>query len=716
MAERSFKQEVEKLRLGPGEEFRGEGILAVTKALLQCGVGYVGGYQGAPISHLMDVLVDAQDVLEELDVRFEANASEAAACAMLAASVHYPIRGAVTFKAPVGINVASDALANLSSGGVTGGALVVVGEDYGEGSSIMQERSHAYATKSQIWLLDPRPNLPSIVKAVEDGFELSEASNTPVMLELRIRACHVYGSFMTKANRRPTLSVTQALNEPKRQTDRIVLPPASYAHEQEKISQRWPAAVEFIRSRQLNEVFGPASGKTGIVMQGGMYNGVIRALQRLGLADLYGETRIPLYVLNVTYPLVEDEFLAFCKGKSAVLVVEEGQPAYIEDAMAAILYRARGSVQLSGKDVLPMAGEYIGQHVLEGLTAFLARHAPEELPAGTAQSQDKPIAESGNNLADAVPVRPPSFCTGCPERPVFAALKMVQQERGSLQVAGDIGCHLFGSLAPFEIGGTTMGYGLGPASNAAFDGGGSQRPVSIIGDGGFWHNGLTSSVGNAVFNKSDGVILVVDNFYSAATGGQDVLSSRAENRSKSTGHPISAAVKGIGVEWVREVNDTYDVATMRDTLKAALDTDHEGPKVIVASSECMLNRQRRERPVVNQSIAAGERVVKPRFGVDDDVCTGDHACIRLSGCPSLSLKTLDDPLRDDPVAHIDQSCVGCGNCGEVADAAVLCPSFYRADVVHNPGWFERLRHRLTLGLIGILQRRRSRRVLGFEPT
>jgi len=230
MAERSFKQEVEKLRLGPGEEFRGEAILAVTKALLQCGVGYVGGYQGAPISHLMDVLVDAQDVLEELDVRFEANASEAAACAMLAASVHYPIRGAVTFKAPVGINVASDALANLSSGGVTGGALVVVGEDYGEGSSIMQERSHAYATKSQIWLLDPRPNLPSIVKAVEDGFELSEASNTPVMLELRIRACHVYGSFMTKANRRPTLSVTQALDEPRRQTDRIVLPPASYAH------------------------------------------------------------------------------------------------------------------------------------------------------------------------------------------------------------------------------------------------------------------------------------------------------------------------------------------------------------------------------------------------------------------------------------------------------------------------------------------------------
>src|SRR5512134_3220766 len=182
MAERSFKKEVQKLRLGQGEVFHGEGILAVTKALLQSGVAYVAGYQGAPISHLMDVLADAQDILSELGVHFESSASEATAAATLAASVNYPIRGAATFKSTVGINVASDALANLASGGVTGGALIIVGEDYGEGSSIMQERSHAFAMKSQVWLLDPRPNLPSIVKAVEDGFELSEASNTPVML------------------------------------------------------------------------------------------------------------------------------------------------------------------------------------------------------------------------------------------------------------------------------------------------------------------------------------------------------------------------------------------------------------------------------------------------------------------------------------------------------------------------------------------------------
>src|SRR5512140_3713133 len=216
MAERFFKKEVQKLYLGAGQEFRGEGILAVTKALLQSGVSYVAGYQGAPISHLMDVLADANDILSDLGVHFESSASEATAAATLAASVNYPLRGAATFKGTVGVNVASDALANLASGGVTGGALIIVGEDYGEGSSIMQERSHAFAMKSQIWLLDPRPNLPSIVRAVEQGFELSEASSTPVMLEVRIRACHVHGSFIAKDNARPPFTLRDALENPRR--------------------------------------------------------------------------------------------------------------------------------------------------------------------------------------------------------------------------------------------------------------------------------------------------------------------------------------------------------------------------------------------------------------------------------------------------------------------------------------------------------------------
>ena len=710
MAERSFTAEIADLRLGAGEVFTGEGILALTKALLEEGVAYVGGYQGAPISHLMDVLADAQELLGELGVRFEANANEAAAAAMLAASVHYPMRGAVTFKGPVGVNVASDALANLSSSGVTGGALIIVGEDYGEGSSIMQERTHGFAMKSQFWLLDPRPNLPSMVKAVADGFALSEASNTPVMLMVRIRSCHVTGSFVARDNRRPALTVAQALSSPRSDFARVVLPPMSYAHEQDKVKNRWPAAEAFIRAKRLNEVFGPQRG-FGIVVQGGMYNGVIRALQRLGLADLDGASLVPLYVLNVTYPLIAPEFLEFAAGKEHLLVVEEGQPEFIETQLGSFLFRAGSQVALHGKGLFPMAGEYTGAVMLAAVTGFLKTAAPDMLAATVrAPNLDRPQLP---DLTRTVPIRPPGFCTGCPERPIFAAMKLVEKELGKHQIAADIGCHLFGALPPFEIGGATMGYGLGPAANGAFDGGGEKRPLAIIGDGGFWHNGLSSSFTNMAFNKSDGAVIVVDNYYSAATGGQDVMSSRSKNATKSTGNAISRAIRGLGITWVREVNNTYAVGHLRDQIRAALTTDAPGPKVIIASSECMLNKERREKPLRQRAIAEGRRVEAPRFGVDEAICTGDHACIRLSGCPSLSLKKLDDPLRDDPVAHIDQSCVGCGNCGEVADAAVLCPSFYRADVVHNPTGWERRLAGWRSAVILWLQARRAEKSLQF---
>jgi indolepyruvate ferredoxin oxidoreductase alpha subunit len=707
VAERSFRKEVEKLRLGAGEEFRGEGILAVTKALLQSGVSYVSGYQGAPMSHLVDVLSDADEVLRELGVRFESSANEAAAAATLAASINYPLRGAATFKGPVGVNVAADALANLSSCGVRGGALVIVGEDYGEGSSIMQERSHAFAMKSQMWLLDPRPNLPAIVRAVEKGFQLSEASNTPVILELRIRACHVYGSFIAKDNVRAEFTPKDALEHPVRDVDRIVLPPASYLHEREKIERRWPAAVRFIGEHRLNEFFDGAAGDIGIVMQGGLYNTALRALELLGLADIYGASRIPLYILNVTYPLVDAEFARFCAGKKAILTIEEGQPDFLEQAINTILRRADIGTRVEGKGMLPRAGEYTGAVLKDGLQKFVATYRPDLFAKSVTSPTTKEtvrVAAARQRVAGQVHSRPPAFCTGCPERPIFSAIKLVERELGPHHVSCDIGCHLFSILPPFNIGNTTMGYGLGGAGAAAFNAAAGKRAIAIVGDGGFWHNGLASSFGNAVYNKSDNVLILVDNGYSAATGGQDVPSSNADNANRSTRHPIELALRGIGVDWVRMLTRTYDVARMRDTLKDALTTSVRGPKVIVAQSECMLNKQRRVRPLLSKLIKSGRRVVRERFGIDPETCTGDHSCIRLSGCPSLTVAPNPDPLRHEPVTRVIDSCVGCGLCGELAHAAVLCPSFYRASIVDNPSRWDRLRARLRAAVIGFLQR------------
>jgi len=680
--ERSFKAEVEKLKLGDGETFHGEAILAVTKALLQSGVAYVGGYQGAPVSHVMDVLNDAREILDGLGVHVETNANEAGAAAMLGASINYPMRGAVAFKSTVGTNVASDALSNLASAGVKGGTLLVLGEDYGEGASIIQERTHAFAMKSQIWLLDPRPNLPKIVEMVEQGFELSEASSTPVMLELRIRACHVHGSFVTKNNLASKFSKNAFIEAPEFDYGRICLPPATYAQEKHKIEVRWPAAVQFIRERKLNEFFAGEKKDVGIICQGGMYNAVMRALQTLGLADVFGVSRVPIYCMNVTYPMIPEEIVEFCSGKREVLVVEEGQPAFIEEQVLATLRRhGSNDVKLRGKDVLPMAGEYTGEVVLTGLSRFF--------DSNTALDRVKGLKHKASELLGTLPQRPPGFCIGCPERPVFSAMKILEGDTGKFHLSADIGCHLFSTLPPFNLGNTVLGYGLGLASNSAVNPMFAKRTVTMMGDGGFWHNGLTSGIANAVFNKNDGILVIMKNGYSSATGTQELPSSPQHSETHAPDMSMERALAGIGADWVRTV-DNYRVGEVAKTLKEAMSTDHKGLKVIIAEGECQLERQRKLRPQVAEKLKTGKRHVRVRYGVDEDTCTGDHSCIRLSGCPTLTVKDNPDPLRRDPVATVIDGCVGCGLCGENAHAAVLCPSFYRAEVVQNPNFLDRL--------------------------
>src|SRR4030088_3379964 len=136
---------------------------------------------------------------------------------------------------------------------------------------------------------------------------------------------------------------------------------------------------------------------------------------------------------------------------------------------------------------------------------------------------------------------------------------------------------------------------------------------------------------------------------------------------------IETTLKAVGVKWLRKVR-TYGVAKMAETLKDALRSAERGLKVIIADGECQLARQRRVRAEDAAKLTRGERVVKTRYGVDDEICTGDHSCIRLSGCPSLTVKPNPDPLRTDPVATVIESCVGCGFCGGGAPPALLSPA------------------------------------------
>lgn len=699
--ERSFAKEIEYLKLGEGEVFHGEGILAVTKALLQSGVSYVGGYQGSPVSHLIDVMVQSAPWLSELGVHVEPCTNEASAAAMLGASIMYPVRGAVTWKSIVGTNVAADALSNLSSPGVMGGTLIVIGEDYGEGASVIQERTHAYAMKSAIWLMDPRPDLPTIVHCAEKAFELSEASNTPVMLELRIRSCHLQGSFVARDNVAPTVSMQQLLAEPApHKYDHLAHPPVTFAHEKRKYAERMPAARRFIEQESLNEFLQGRHTSVGLIVQGGIYNALIRALQELNLADLQGKSEIPILILNVVYPLVPEEIIRFSENRQAVLVIEEGQPEYIEHEIGSILRRNNIHVTLAGKDALPMAGEYRTDVLIEGVSGFLQTHLPavgnflRDQDYADEVAQLKKKAQS--LLLKPVPPRPPGFCTGCPERPFFAALKLAEKDVGKVHYSADIGCHAFATFAPFNFGNSILGYGMSLASNSSIASFQSKPPLAVMGDGGFWHNGLLSGVTSRLMNGGNGVLIIMKNGYTSATGTQEVISSpdkqlKLKSAEQSATHgesTIEDALKGVGVKWLRTVH-TYRVEKMRRTLLEAFQTPFKGLKVIVAEGECQLERQRRIKPIRTKALANGERVVRTRFGVDESTCTGDHSCMRLSGCPTLTVKSSTDPLKTDPVAHVTNECVGCGLCGEVAHAATLCPSFWRAEIIENPNFWDR---------------------------
>jgi len=714
----SFGEEIQSLQLGAGHTFHGEGILAITKGLLQSGVSYVGGYQGAPVSHLLDVMVQAKPYLDRLGVHVEACSNEASAAAMLGASIHYPIRGAVTWKSIVGTNVAADALSNLASPGVTGGVLIVVGEDYGEGASVIQERTHAYALKSGMLLLDPRPDLAQMVHMVEHGFRLSEASNMPAIMELRIRACHVRGSFEAKDNVAPAISTQRLMQEPAGfDYMRLAHPPVTFRHEKLKGEQRIPAARRYIAEHGLNELFDGEHKDLGLIVQGGLYNTLIRALQQFGLADAFGQSRIPLLVLNVTSPLVPEQLERFCDDKRAVLLLEEGQPEYIEQELATLLRRAGIATPLHGKDLLPSAGEYTAEVMAQGLAGFVERYLADDTNAlasarawlqGNAQRR----ADVAKALGTPLPARPPGMCIGCPERPVFSALKLAQQDVGPVHVAGDIGCHALATFEPFSFGHSILGYGMSLASRAGVSPLMRRRVLSVMGDGGFWHNGLLTGVQSALFNGDDAVLLIFKNGYTSATGTQDIISTpadeakeQAENKAQSLAHvnqTIETTLKGLGVKWLRTVH-TYEVDTVRATLTEAFTTDFQGLKVIVAEGECQLERQRRIKPWIAGLLKRGERVVRVKYGVDEDVCNGDHACIRLSGCPTLTLKDNPDPLKVDPVATVIDGCVGCGLCGANAHAATLCPSFYRAEVVQNPRWYERLLDALRAPFVRMLQ-------------
>ena len=359
---------------------------------------------------------------------------------------------------------------------------------------------------------------------------------------------------------------------------------------------------------------------------------------------------------------------------------------------------------------MPMAGEYSPTVLQTGLREFVARHIPALLPPPPA----KVIPLEA--IDEHVHARPPGLCTGCPERPVFAAMKLVAAR------AGRAPCQrrhrLPPVLDPAALRHRQHHHGLRARCGRR---GGLQRASRhkrAISDHGRRrllaqrpdqrHRAMPCST------SSDNLTVIVDNNYTAATGGQDILSSRAGNRTRSTCHPIEKAVRGVGVEWVRTIRPHLRRGRHERGLPRGADDDEQpGPKVIVAQSECMLNRQRREKPLVKKADRRGPSASCASASAStSDTCTGDHSCIRLSRLPvadaSSRIRTRCAATRWPPCSTA-ASAAACA--ARSSHAAVLCPSFYRADIVSNPNALGPLHRRTARPASSAgLQRRRERRL------
>jgi indolepyruvate ferredoxin oxidoreductase alpha subunit len=707
MGKNFSKEMLAQLNYGTGQTLTGDAALIVLKALLESGVAYLGGYPGAPTSSLYDAISDSyEEYLKPKGIYFEGSANEAAAAALLQASVNNKVRGCVNWKV-VGNNVAADALAHIAHPGLTGGAIAIVGEDYGLNSTSVAEKTLPYCHKSGMLCIDPRGDAETMARLIRKGFELSEFSGTLAMYLLRTRTGNLKGAIKCQDNQISEINTNNPVKNLTNIRTQIPIPPYSAAQERRKFQERMPAAQKFIREHKLNEVFGGSSARMeriGIITHGMLYNTTVRSLEVLGEADVTGVCNFPMLCLNVIHPLVPAEIIEFVKDKDQVLIVEEGMPNSLEIQIRAIV-QAAGLAQLKiyGKDLLPEAGEYTPMVLVQGLSNWLTEKVyqhQDNVAANVAGEIMAQVGKAGAFLSEPLPDRLPLFCTGCPERPIFTALKISEHKHGTTpHYAGDIGCYIMGAYAPFHQTDSCTGMGTGLASAGALSKFTEQNTVAFLGDGTFWHSGLTTSISNAVWNQQAATMVVFENGWTSMTGQQENPNTAENARHQPLqGMDIEQALRASGVKNIVEVNP-YHVGEVVKEFDKAFTKGKKELTVIRSVGECQLEKGRREKVEKKEALAKGKTVSDTRFGIDDNLCTGDHSCIRLNGCPSLTVKDNPNPIREEPIATINSSCAGCGLCGELAHAAVLCPSFYEAKVVSNPSPLSRWKDRFSRNLI-----------------
>jgi indolepyruvate ferredoxin oxidoreductase alpha subunit len=555
---------------------------AVARGLYEAGVTIASSYPGTPSTEITETLAKYREVYAE----WAPNEKVAAEVAIGAS-----IMGSRSFAAMkhVGLNVAADPLYTASYTGVNGGLVIVVADDPGMHSSQNEQDSRRHATASKVPMLEPSDSAECKEFTIR-AYELSEKFDTPVLLRLSTRVSHSQ-SLVEEGER-----ILPVQKEYKKDVSKYVMMPASAKGRHVFVEKRTAEIAAFSETSALNKVINNGQ-KVGVITSGAAY---VYAREALGNTVNYLK-------LGIVNPLPKKLLTDFAEGLETIYVIEE-----LDDVIET--HCKKIGIRVIGKELFGFVGE-LSQSIIAEKILHKSR---ETYPP-----------------FEAVPVRPPVMCAGCPHRGVFYVLS-----KNKIRVSGDIGCYTLGASAPLSSMDTTVCMG---ASISGLHGMNLARPddadksVAVIGDSTFMHSGVTGLI-NIAYNQTNSTVIVLDNSITGMTGHQQNPSTGINLKGDPTAAVnIEALCKAVGIKRVRVV-DPYNLAETEAAVKEELAAPEAS--VIIARRPCALLKYVKHKPALKI-----------------EGCKGCKMCLKL-GCPAISDK--------DGKAVIDRTqCVGCGICAEV---------------------------------------------------
>ena len=561
------------------------GNAAVARGAYEAGVNVVASYPGTPSTEITEEIVKFPEIYAEWSPN-EKVAAEVAIGASIGGA------RAMSCMKHVGLNVMADPVFTASYTGVGGGLVLCVADDPGMHSSQNEQDSRHYAEASKIAMLEPADS-QECKDFTKLAFELSEKYDTPMFVRLSTRVSHSQ-SLVELCEREEVALKPYEKNIPK-----YVMMPAMAIKRHVVVEERIKALCEFAESSPINKIDDNAS-KIGVITAGVSYMYAKEAL---------GDT-VDYLKLGMVYPLPEKKILDFVNSHETVYVIEELDPV-IENHCKAL------GAKVIGKEKFTLLGEYTPNMIKK---AILDVDAPEKA-----------------ELPEAIPVRPPVMCAGCPHRGTFYILKKL-----GLVVSGDIGCYTLGAVAPLQAVDTTIcmgasvsaAHGMAKARGAEFN----KKLVSVIGDSTFMHSGITGLV-DIVYNKGNNTVIILDNSITGMTGHQENPTTGYTIRGEETKQVnLVALCRAVGIEHVT-VCDPFDIKEFEKVVKT--EVEREEPSVIIAQRPCAL-------------LKSVKYTGKCKI---NDKCRNCKMCMKL-GCPAISVK-------DGRVIIDATQCNGCGLCVNV---------------------------------------------------